>query len=309
MNHNIKKLSSIDLNLLTAFEVLDKTRSVTQAAKQLGLSQPAMSHTLSRLRLAFEDQLFVKTPKAMVPTPKALNLAPLIQKILGEIERTLLNVEDFTPMSLERTFHIKTTDFLEALLVPKIISRLANEAPKVKVSVTSPEFRLPREVLEQGACDIAIGGFFGDLPDGFYQQKLFDDDFKCALRKAHPRLGKAKTMSIQEYLEESHMLIAPGGDLQSKLDRILEEKKKIRSIASGCSSYMVAGWVIDGTDNVLTAPSRLLDLLGKKFELKVFPLPVKFPKVSIVQVWHQRNHQDPGHRWFRDLVREILQKN
>ena len=109
--------------------------------------------------------------------------------------------------------------------------------------------------------------------------------------------------------KESHMLIAPGGELHSKLDQILEEKKKIRTISSGCSGYMVAGWVLEGTDHVLTAPSRLVDLLGQKFELNVLSLPLKFPKVSIVQVWHERNHQDPGHRWLRDLVREILQKD
>lgn len=305
--NNIDKLASLDLNLLTAFEALAKARSVTNAAKMLGLSQPAMSHILARLRQALGDQLFVKTPKEMVPTPKAMRLAPYIHEILSRIERTILDVEEFSSKKLVRTFHIKTTDFIEVMITPKLLSRLESEAPQVKISVTSPEFSLPREMLEQGSCDMAIGGFFGELPDGFYQQKLFEDGFVCAVRRGHPRLGEQSTMRVDEFCRERHILIAPSGELHSQLDRILRTKKKSRSVVAGCSSYVVAGWILEETDSVLTAPSKLIDILSRKFELNELPLPVKSPKISVVQVWHERNHQDPEHKWFRDLVRKAFQ--
>lgn len=304
---NIKKLFGVDLNLLTIFRVLERTRNVTLAAKSLGLSQPAMSHSLSRLRMALGDQLFVKTPKEMVPTPRAIQLAPIVQSILSQIERDVLDSVDFSPQTLERTFQIKTTDFIEAILVPQLLLRLGREAPKVKISVTSTGFSLPREVLEQGKCDIAIGGFFGDLPTGFFQQKLFDDHFKCAVSKKHPRLGASKGMTIDEFCLGRHLLIAPGGDLQSQLDKILLQKRKKRLIVAGCSSYVVSGWILNSTDAILTAPSKLIDVLAQRFELTSLPLPIKIPEISVLQVWHERNHQDLAHQWFRNRVREALQ--
>jgi DNA-binding transcriptional LysR family regulator len=300
----LEKVRSLDLNLLTAFAFLEQTRSVTVAAKMLGLSQPAMSHVLSRLRLALGDRLFVKTPKEMVPTPRALALAPFIHSMLAQIERAIFDVEVLSPQTLVRTFRIKTTDFIEAVIVPQLLSLLEQEAPAVKISVTSPEFRFPREALELGLCDVAIGGFFDVLPDGFYQQTLFEDDFSCAVRKRHPRLGRRKELTIQQFCEEQHLLIAPGGELKSKLDDVLAQRKKSRCTVAGCGSYLVSGWILDQTDSVLTAPTRLINLLADKFEFAIFPLPFKFPKISIVQVWHERNHQDLAHQWFRRQIRE-----
>jgi DNA-binding transcriptional LysR family regulator len=300
----LEKVRSLDLNLLTAFAFLEQTRSVTIAARMLGLSQPAMSHILSRLRLALGDRLFVKTPKEMVPTPRALELAPFIHNMLAQIERAIFDVDVFSPQTLRRTFRIKTTDFIEAMLIPQLFSVLEQEAPAVKISVTSPEFRFPREALEQGLCDVAIGGFFDVLPDGFYQQTLFEDDFSCAVRKKHPRLGRRKEFTVQQFCEERHLLIAPGGELKSKLDDILTGRKKSRHTVAGCSSYLVSGWVLDQTDTVLTAPTRLINLFADKFEFTILPLPFKIPKISVVQVWHERNLQDLAHQWFRRLIRE-----
>jgi DNA-binding transcriptional LysR family regulator len=260
------------------------------------------------MRLTFDDPLFVKTPKGMVPTPKAITLSPAVETVLAHIDEEILHLKAFNPATLNRTFHIKTTDFIEALILPQLLTQLAKEAPGVKVSTTSPEFSLPREGLEQGHCDLAIGGFFGDLPDGFYQQKLFEDDFSCAVRVKHPRLGKSKTMDLDQFCEERHLLIAPSGELRGKVDLILG-KRRARNIAAGCSSYVVSGWLVEGSDTVLTAPTQLIQLLRQKFELNILEAPFKIPDVSIVQVWHERNHRDPAHQWFRSLVKDFLQQN
>ena len=303
---SLRSLAQLDLNLLTAFEALFCARSVTKAAADLGLSQPAMSHTLARLRETLGDPLFVKSHLAMTPTPRAVALAPAIHQILERIEGALLQRLDFDPRLLKRTFRIKTTDFVEALLAPALASRLEREAPQVRLAITAPEFRLPKEALESGTADLAIGGFFGRMPSGFFQQKLFHDDFRAAVRAGHPRLGQRQRVSLTAFCAERHLLIAPSGDLRSPLDKLLDRRGSPRTLAAGCSSYLVSGWVVSETDAVLTAPTRLIRLLSKQFSLSTFSPPVDLDPLSIVQVWHEQHHKDPAHTWFRRLVHDVL---
>jgi DNA-binding transcriptional LysR family regulator len=303
----ISKLSNLDLNLLKVFSVLAKTRSVTEGAKVLNLSQPALSHSLSRLRSALGDPLFVKTSREMVPTPRALEIAPVVEEVLKRIEHELLDSIEFDPAKLSRSFALKSTDFIEALLMPALHAKLECEAPDVQVSVTSAEFELPRLKLEQGTCDIAIGGFFGDLPDGFYQQKLYEDEFVSAVRTKHPRIGPRTKVDIDKFCVERHALIAPSGNLSGEIDRVLATKKQSRFIAAGISSFLASGFIVEQSDLIITAPARMLKLFAGKFSLRTFPTPIKTEKISIVQTWHQRNHEDAAHKWLRNVIKEVLQ--
>jgi DNA-binding transcriptional LysR family regulator len=303
---SLRTLAQLDLNLLTAFEALFRSKSVTKAAEHMGISQPAMSHTLARLRQAFDDPLFVKSHPSMSPTPLALALAPTIHEILQRIEGAILQRSDFDPRSLRKRFHIKTTDLIEALLAPTLARRLESDAPNVRFAITAPEFRFPKEDLEDGKADLAIGGFFGRLPSGFMQQRLVNDDFQAAVRLRHPRLGQRQRVSLSAFCAERHLLIAPSGDLHSPLDKVLERQGTTRFLAAGCSSYLVSGWVVSETDAVLTAPSRLIRLLAKQFSLNTFSPPVDLKPISVIQVWHAQHQKDPAHIWFRRLVHEVL---
>jgi DNA-binding transcriptional LysR family regulator len=302
-------LARTDLNLLTVFRALDEARSVTRAAKTLGVSQPALSQALRRLRELFDDAMFVHTPRGLVLTPRAESLAPAIREMLGRLEREVLGTGEFRPEALRRTFRIRTTDFLEAVLVPSLLDRFATQAPLVSLSVSPTEFGLPKEALSSGACDLAIAGFFGELPDGFYQQRLFADGFSCAVRRGHPRLDGVRRLTLDAYCGEPHVLIAPGGDLRGVVDRALERLRKKRRVVVGASGFLIGAYIAARTDAILTAPSRLLSLMADRLELVLFEPPLPLAEIKIVQAWHARNHDDPGHKWLREMVRDVAARS
>lgn len=304
----INKIRGFDLNLLAVFAAIDEHRHVTKAAKALGITQPALSHALGRLRLLLDDQLFVKSSKGMVPTPRAGQLSQPIRILLSSFERDVLGIETFDSKKIKRVFRLYTTDLIESLLFPALLKTINNDAPGVQIISRAASFSLPREDLELGTCDVAIAGFFGHLPDGFYQQKLFSDGFVSAVRKDHPRLGKKKELTLEEFCGERHLLAAPGGELRATVDELIKKKKRERLVIAGLNAFMSSAWIIPETDCIFTGPSRLIKQIGRAFPIHTLTPPVKIPDITIVQVWHERNNSDPGHRWLRDHIRQILQE-
>lgn len=303
---NISNLSKIDLNLLIVFQALEESRHVTRAAAALNVSQPAISHALARLRVTFGDSLFVKTSKGMVPTPRAVKLSKPISAIIAMVQSDLLKPDAFVPSLVERTFSVHTTDMVEQLLLPELLRRTRVDAPGVKLSFRSLQFSLPREQLEEGDSDLAIAGFFGELPDGFYQQKLFQDGFVSCIRGDHPL--RSKKWTIEEFCLAEHLLIAPGGELQGRLDDHLKKLKKSRRVVAGTGGFLSSAWCVINTDCVLTAPARMVAQFQKFLPLHVFATPVPVPPITIVQAWHRRHHDDPEHRWLREKICGILQE-
>ena len=303
----VRKISKFDLNLLAVFVAIDEYRHITKAAKVLGITQPALSHALGRLRSLLGDKLFVKSSRGMVPTPKAQQLSAPIRTLLESFETNVLGVQEFDPKTLKKTFTVHTTDLIECLLMPKLLQTLRYEAPYTKLVSRPAGFSLPREEMERGDCDFAIAGFFGNLPDGFYQQKLFTDHFQSAVRRNHPRLRGKKSLTLDEYCNERHILIAPSGDLRGQVDDLLKKKKRERQIVVGLNVFMSSAWIVSQGDDLLTAPSRLIALIGKAFPVQVMAPPVEIPSITIVQAWHERNHQDPGHKWLREHICKSIQ--
>jgi DNA-binding transcriptional LysR family regulator len=305
-DESLARLARTDLNLLTVFRALDETRNVTRAARILGVSQPAVSHALGRLRSLLADRLFVPTPKGMVLTPRAEGIAPTVRELVACVEREILDRGVFEPAALARTFRVRTTDLIEALLAPGLLERVRARAPASSLSFVPTELLLPKEALASGECDLAIAGAFREVPDGFYQQSLFVDRFACAVRAGHPRLGGRRKVTLEAYCREPHVLIAPGGELHGVIDRALARLGRTRNVALGASSFMAGAFVAARTDGVITAPSRLLALVAEAIPLRRFEPPLRLADVKVVQVWHARNHDDAAHRWLRDLVFEVL---
>ncbi len=302
----LRKLAKTDLNLLIVFHAVDQERNITRAAKALGLTQPALSHALARLRILFGDPLFVKSSQGMMPTPRAEALSAPIHEVLQSLESRIFTQQSFDPSQLDRTFSLRTTDFLEMLLLPSLLRDIRPEAPRARIASTALQFSLPQQEIESGRVDLAIAGFFGDLPDGFYQQALITDHFLVACSKSHPRLGRAKELTIAAYLNERHLLIAPGGVLKGRVDDWLRLQKSTRFVVAGTGSYLASGWIAAESEDVLTGPSRLLQALAKTLPLKLFPTPFPSPDFTIIQCWHERHHQDPAHRWLRSHTARIL---
>jgi DNA-binding transcriptional LysR family regulator len=304
MPRPLAALGRVDLNLLTVFRAIDETRHVTRASRLLGLSQPALSHALRRLRDMFGDPMFVRTPRGMTLTPLAESLAGPIREALAQLEREVLERGTFRPSEVSRTFKIRTTDYLEALVAPSLLAALAADAPRARFAALPVGTSLPTADLESGACDLAIAGFFDEVPSGFHQEALFDDSFACAVRKGHP-LGRPRKVTLDAFCAERHVLVAPGGELTGAVDRLLARKRLPRQVVAGTSAFMVAAWICASSSCVLTAPSRLLTKLAGPLGLQVFAPPVSLPAIRVVQVWHARSHSDPAHRWFREIVRRV----
>ena len=242
----------------------------------------------------------------MVLTPVAESLSAPIRKILDQLERDLIDRQSFDLKTLDRVFKVRTTDLVENMILPSLIQTFEKEAPKAKITIQSTSFELPKAALESGTADLAIAGFFGDLPDGFYQQPLFSDGYLCAVRSTHPRLGGKKNLSIEDYCREKHILIAPGGELSGRVDDVLKRQKVSRSIVAGVSGFAVSGFIVTQTDSILTAPARLVTQFSQYLPIQIYTLPVTVPDFKVVQVWHERNHLDPAHQWLRGFIKNIF---
>jgi DNA-binding transcriptional LysR family regulator len=305
MPGSLEALTALDLNLLTAFRAVDEARHVTRAARLLGITQPALSHALRRLRATFGDPLFVKTPRGMVLTPLAAAIAVPIRDVLDRIEDDVLHRGPFRPDALTRTFRVRSTDYIDCLFAPPLLNALEGAALGVRVSLLPAGIALPKSELEKGACDVAIAGFFGDLPEGFFRQHLLTDKFASAVRHGHPRVDPSG-VTVDAFCRERHILVAPGGELTAHVDRALARMKRERTVVMGAGSFMAAAWSAARSNCILTAPTRLLENLADAMGLTIFDPPVALPPIKVAQVWHGRSHRDPAHKWFRELIAETL---
>lgn len=306
MSQTLSALARVDLNLLVVFQAIFDSGHATHAGRALGLSQPATSHALNRLRETLGDPLFVKTPRGMLPTARANTLIPSVREVLARLDAEVFRTEVRSLSEAARTFRVQTTDLIEALLIPSLSRDIERETPRTQISFTTTRLALPREEMENGAVDLAIAGFFGDLPPGFYRQTVFTDELCLGVRANHPRLGRAKSLSLKQFCAERHLIVAPGGELSGKIDRELKKRRLARQVSLGAGTFVAALHALESTDLLLVAPTRLFSQLGSGRKIRHFPLPVKLPDLQVVQVWHERNHRDPHHEWLRQRIRDSL---
>lgn len=298
---------NIDLNLLVVFGALCTEKNTTKAAKRLGLSQPAVSHALARLREQLNDPLFVRASRGLVATKRALELEQPVLELLSRLNEVLAAPKDFIPSNAQNVFRIATTDYFEQVALPLILKRLEVEAPDITVISRPTLGSLPKAELESGEFDLAIAGFYGDLPEGLMKQKLFDDDFVCVTRNDHPRVKK-KTLSISQYAEEKHILISMQGDMKPKSKDLLDKKGFQQEFRAGVSSFLSPGWILTTTNYLLTCPRKLANSYEKHLPVALHELPIEIPKIQVIQVWHERNQRDDAHAWFRNLIQKICKE-
>lgn len=294
-------INSTDLNLLNVFHALARELSTTKAARSLGLSQPAVSHALARLRVMFNDPLFVRASRGLTPTSKAMEIMGPVEHILRETE-VLLQGVSFDPAQEERVFKISTTDYFEVVALPKILKKISKVAPGMKIITRPTQGELQKEELERGQLDLAIAGYFGELPEGYYQQLVFKDNFVCVGRKGNPYLKGELT--INKYASAKHILISPQGDMKARSALALKKVKLEQNFQAGLSSFTAPGWIISESDLLLTCPEKLADSYGKYLPVVKAKLPMHLDGIKVVQVWHARHHHDKAHAWLRSLIKE-----
>lgn len=297
-------LASLDLNLLVVFDAILKDRNITMAARRVGLSQPAMSSALARLRRTFNDPLFVRTGRGMQPTPYAQVLAPPIQRACELVATSLTIGTDFDPRASTRTFVFYMTDIGQGIFLPKLLCALEERASRVKVKVLRIPERGAHEAMAAGDVDLAVG-LFPDLKAGFFQQRLYRDEFVCLVRADHPRAKGA--IGVKQFAEMRHAVVASAGTgHEAAIERACAAQRQRRRIALTVPHFMAVPIIVARTDYVVTVPRRLALAFEGFPGIRMVEPPIRIEAFDIRQHWHERYHHDPGNKWMRALIAELF---
>jgi DNA-binding transcriptional LysR family regulator len=299
-------LRQIDLNLLVAFDALTRERNVSRAARALGITQPALSHALKRLRMLFNDPILVRTASGMSPTTLAISLQPKIARILANIHSVLSVSSEFDPAVTKRTFRIAMSDAMIVEGLPFILRNIRKTAPNINLEISSAGPLESCGRVVEDAVDLAIG-VFPDLPENMQREELYRDKLVCVTDRRHKKLKNGR-LSLNEYLASPHVTVARNLDTGIQLDRILHSMSIERRIVASVPHYLAIPAVVRGTDLVAHSRKRLINIFKTSADLVVFPipLPLKVPDLIFLQIWHERYHDDPGHQWLRSLVLKAL---
>ena len=298
---------SLDLNLLRIFDAIYTTRSVTIAASTLHLTQPAVSKQLNRLREIFEDPLFVRTIDGMAPTPRAEALAGTVHRALGEVRSAFDSQVGFDPASSERTFRIFMNDAGQMALLPRLLSVLTSEAPKVNVeTVQMPSLRMRSMGMESGDVDLAAG-YFQDFDGSIRCQVLFEEWYVGMVREDHPAIHD--TLSFEQFLQASHLIYQPAGgghaSQESFVDKAFWAAGVHRRVAVRLAHAVGISSMVSNTDHLVVIPHRLALACARLVPVKILELPIEIPRFQVTQYWHERFHADPGNQWLRGVFRRL----
>lgn len=293
---------NLDLNLLRVFDAIANEGSVTVAGERIGLSQPAMSNALARLRQLFEDPLFVRTPRGMRPTPFAQQLAQPVREALRLIQGALQQHAGFDPGSSGNTFRLHMSDIGEMVFLPGLLERIKRDAPGIKIDVVRIPVKDVHTALEAGELDLAVG-FLPGLTTGMRQQALFREHYVCMLRADHPVIGAR--ISAKQFREAAHVLVSYIGTGHQVIEETFLAAGLSPRVAVRVPHFLVVPMILARTDLIVTVPSRVAAVFARGGNFKVLPLPLRMPGFEVRLHWHQRFHQDPANLWLRQLMGEL----
>lgn len=291
----------IDLNLLAAFDALMSERNVTRAATQVGVSQPAMSAALSRLRRLLGDPLFLRSADGLLPTPRARELAGPISAALRQIESTLVKTPGFVPGEASLTFNLGLSDYPAFVLLPALLQAIGRQAPGVSVSVHSFNDRDHAvDLLDAGAIDAAIGVPPTHADVRILTRPILSDEFVTIVASDHPVARRG--MSMTTYLALPHVLVSPEGERHGIVDQALAQQGRRRKLAVTLPQMFAAPAVVARTGMTATVMKRVALSSPASRQLVLFPPPVALPEVVFNLIWHRRSDPHPAQRWFRDCI-------
>jgi DNA-binding transcriptional LysR family regulator len=298
-------IGSLELRLLAAFEAVLRERGVTAAANALGLTQPAVSQALAKLRRALGDPLFVRAPHGVDPTPRALELAGPVADILRLARERLGQPAAFDPARAERTFTVFATDAGAVVFTPRVVRRLARVAPGIRIRIAPIVAGRFPGALAEGEADLAFGAF-PVLRGGFFQQRLYSDDYVCLVRRAHPSVRTG--LPFELYARLPHVVVSAQGTGHGHalIERMLVRRLPPGRIAVRVPSFLAAPMIVAQSDCVLTVPRRVAAAFARPLGLRVLPPPLALPPFIVRQYWHERFHRDPANRWLRALVAQLF---
>jgi DNA-binding transcriptional LysR family regulator len=303
-------LQSIDLNLLVVLEALVEECSVTRAAKRIGLSQPALSNALARLRRTFDDPLLVRTATGMAPTPTAQELVIPVRQALTHLREALEAKAAFDPATTERTFQVLASDYAEITLIAPLLQALRKDAAALKLHIQRPRsvFEPPSVASLADAFDLAVG-FYPDplaLDARLHSALLWEEQNVCLASAKHPTI-KGK-LTLKQFAEAEHVALFYKPQGPGVIDTLLAQKGYTRKIAVQSPHFTSLPFLVAGTDLLATAPERLARRFARQLRLQVLATPFDLPPFRLTLLWHQRHHSDPAHRWLRQTLLAAAQR-
>lgn len=296
-------LNKVDLNLFVVFDAIYTEANLTRAGQIIGITQPAVSNALARLRESFNDPLFVRTAQGMVPTPMAQNIINPVRSALALLRVSVQESRTFNPLQANKTFRISMTDLTEAVVLPPLFQRLRKQAPSVVVESLLSHRRETTSDLAAGRLDFAIDAPLNTDPQ-VRHVKLMEDRYVCAMRPAHPLAGQP-SISLDEYLGLTHIHISTRRNGLGQVDLALGKMGLQRKITLRSQHYLMASNVLQHTDMVMTVPERF----ARRHALHFVALPLnELPNVETHLYWHESTEQDPANRWMRELLIELCEQ-
>lgn len=289
-------MESSDLGLLVTLDALLQEGSVTGAARRAGITPPAMSHALARIRDRLGDPILVRAGRGMVLTPRAVALKPEVHRVVADARRTLEPERPFVARELERTFVVHATDYVLTLLGPAVDRTLREESPRVDVRFV-PNTPDDAALLRDQGSDLAVG-IYGDLPPEMRSRQLLTDRFVCVVRRGHPALTRRLTLG--RYVELEHLQVAPRGKPGGYVDDVLAERGLARRVARAVPYFVTALQLSAETDYALTISERIAARYRQALGLEVVEVPLKLRPYALSLLWHPRLDADPGHRFLRE---------
>lgn len=308
MSESGDRSNRIDVQLLRVLYLVLKEQSVSRAADKLGITQPAVSSALKRLRELTGDPLIVRTRSGMAATDRALSfMAPLKQAIDG-IDRVLDLAESFDPATTTRSFGVGAPDYFDAFFLSNLSATLRQEAPRARLDVRSLSLDIDFErLLEEGDIDVVIGNW-PHPPDYLRTSPLFDDEVVCIVSERHP-LAKKGAISAEDYLAAQHLAPVPyAGGVRGAIDEHIHRLGHRRDIRVSLPYFHVAPYVLTTTDLIFTTGRRFAEPFARILPLKVLPAPLAFPPLRFYQLWHERTHESEAVRWLRERIAALVKQ-
>ena len=295
------RLRDVDLNLLTAFDALLRERHVTRAAERLDMSQSSMSVALARLRELFGDDLLMRAPGGMLPTPRAEALWPRVQAALTAMEQVFEPADAFEPSTADGTFRLIVIDYIDLLLMPHVMQRLRVEAPGLRIEMLQPRPQRFGDMMAAGELDLALS-YFPSPPDFLKSRRLFSDRFVALCGAGHPALQRS--FDAAAFCALPHVTVEPeAAQIYNVLiDDTLEPMGLKRNVRMVKPSFLALPFLLETTDLVACIPARLARRMARMARVEPFDIPFDLPAFEVRMLWHPRTQKSAAQEWLRSLV-------
>lgn len=299
------RLHDVDLNLLVLFDTLIKECHVTRAALRMGISQSSMSAALAKLRTIFGDPLLVRSQKGLVATPRAKELALRVEGLLGEIDSLINEHREFDPRRLNITISMIVIDYIDFVVMPKLIQVVQERAPGLSLRVLNPNPRRLSEIMSTGEADMALT-YFPAPPENVRTRRLFNDRLVGIASANHPIFDGP--LNLDRFCEFDHVALEPGEGAtmyNEIIDGAIEREGKRRRVALSKPTFMGVPFLVSQTGLIATLPERIAERFTNFAPIRLFEIPLELEPINVVLMWHDRTHTNAVHKWLRERIIEV----